>query len=217
MKKFIFNSKNLLIALYLLVAFFGGFCVGLRIGYMDGSQHTTEIRNQMLDLKPYDASLQIMDIKYNDISPAGATISFATYDLLDNLTCEWTIYPSDVFIGTTVKDTGKNHSVRIDTYPEGGTLMFRILEGDLEDNRGSLWFYIDLPRSNDPNAIMPPPYLSDNENVTLSWSKGSSINNTIVRYKHVENITGIAGGGLYITHYWSEPKTYIYSRLFGRK
>lgn len=210
MKRFIFNSKTLLIALYLFVAFFSGFVFGLRMGYMDGSQRTTEIRNQMLDIKPYDASLQITDIEYNDISPAGVTISFATYDLLDNLTCFWAIYPSDVFIGTAVQSTGKQHSVQIVIYPEGGTLVFRIQEGDFIGSRGSLWFYIDLPRSNDPNAIMPPPYITDNKCISFFWSKGSNTDNTIdsgeLRLRYLSRAWSKGSGGLYITSFWSEPK-----------
>lgn len=171
MRQFIFNSKNLLIVVYLAVAFLGGFVFGLRMGYIDGSQTTTEIRNQMLDIKPYDASLQIKDLGYKDISPSGCTITFNTdqkpygtiyLDDVKNLTCEWAIYPSDIFTITPVKIQLLGDclfAVDIETYPEGGTLMFRILEGSLEDNHGSLWFYINLPRSDSPDAILPPPYM----------------------------------------------------------
>ena len=158
MKKSVFNTKNLLIALYIFVGFLGGFAFGLRLGNMEGSQRTTEIRNQMLDIKPYDASLRITDIEYNDISSAGVTISFSTYSSFDNLTCMWTIYPSDVFLCSTVQSIGEQHVVTIETYPEGGTLMLRILEGGFEDNRGSLWLYIDLPRPQE-STVLPPPYI----------------------------------------------------------
>ena len=169
MKKFIFNTTNLLIAMYIAVAFLGGFVFGLRTGYIDGSQNTTEIRNQMLDIKPYDASLSIKDLGYKNVSPSGVTITFNTshsddnplyFDDINGLACEWAIYPSDIFTITPVRlQMFEDYSLfaDIETFPEGGTVMFRII--DTKINRGSLWFYIDLPRSSDPRAILPPPYL----------------------------------------------------------
>jgi len=170
--KRLFNTKNLLIALYIAVAFLGGFVFGLRMGYIDGSQHTDEIRNQMLDIKPYDASLLLNDLTYYDISPSGCTIEFNTShhpkpeidtSYLEELLCQWTIYPSDCFYTANVTYPLFSkclYRAKIETYPEGGTLMFRIIDKNLpEINRGSLWFYIDLPRSDDPNAILPPPYM----------------------------------------------------------
>lgn len=170
-KHFIFSTKNLLIAMAIVLALLGGFVSGLRIGTIDGSRHTTEKRNEMLDLKPYDASLEIKDLEYSNISPAGCTITFNTnkttghtihFEDINGLVCEWGVYPSDVL---TIAEVylivlGDNAlRAKIETFPEGGTVFFRIV--DQKTNTGSIWFYIDLPRSEDPNAIMPPPYMQD--------------------------------------------------------
>jgi hypothetical protein len=168
-KKFIFSTNTLLIAMSIAVVFLGGFVFGLRVGYIDGSQRTTEIRNQMLDIAPYDASLSIKDLEYSNISPAGFTIKFDTdkttgtviyFSDINGLVCEWAVYPSDVFTMTDVNLVCFEERALIadiETFPEGGTVMFRIK--DTKTNRGSLWFYIDLPRSNDTGTILPPPYL----------------------------------------------------------
>jgi len=172
LKKYqIITAKNLLIAMWLVVAFLGGFVFGFRSGFMDSSRHTAEIRNQMLDIKPYDASLEIDDLEYMNISPSGFSIGFNTkkttgttiyFNDVNGLVCEWTVYPSDIFSITDVKmQLFEDYSLRadIETYPEGGTVMFRIV--DQKENRGSLWYYIDLPRAND--TVLPPPYMPTTE------------------------------------------------------
>ena len=175
MKKFIFSSKTLLLAMCIVLFFLDGFVLGLRLGYLEGSQNTTEIRNQMLDIKPYDASLPVRDLEYSEILPSGVTITFNTDTKVkisgetefQDLYCEWTVYPSDIFTITKVWNvllTPSLYRAVIETYPEGGTVMFRILEGDLENNRGSLWFYINLPCSENPSTIFPPPYMPSLEN-----------------------------------------------------
>jgi len=168
--KQIFSTNTLLITFLVVLACLVGFALGLRYGYMDGSQHTTEIRNQMLDIKPYDASLQIKDLEYSDISPAGFTIYFDTKDTTGNvissddindLVVQWTVYPSDVFSTSNVL-IGLLHrpslKATIETYPEGGTVMFRIIDANFPQvNYGSSWFYIDLPRPDE--SVLPPPYM----------------------------------------------------------
>lgn len=167
--KRLLNTRNLTIALYILAAFLAGFVLGFSKGSDFGRINNTEVRNQMLDMKPYDASLPVRDLEYSDISPAGCTIKFNTdhkpksemdSEYLEDLSVEYTIYPSDMFTVTPVKYlTLDDHLylAEMEIYPEGGTLMFRVIEGTLIDNRGSLWFYIDLPRP-DGQTVLPPPY-----------------------------------------------------------
>jgi len=147
-----------------------GFVLGLSLGYRGGSQNTTEIRNRMLDIKPYDASLQIKDLDYSDISPAGFTVEFDTdkttgheiaFDDINGLVIEWGIYPLDIFSidDIQLKVIGKpSLRATVETYPEGGTVAFRIV--DQKTNTGSLWYYIDLPRPEE--AVLPPPYMPRN-------------------------------------------------------
>ena len=74
------------------------------------------------------------------------------------LSCEWTIYPSDIFTLSPLELVAlEDYLFRVDieTYPEGGTVMFRVI--DNEKNKGSLWFYIDLPRPQE-QTVLPPPY-----------------------------------------------------------
>lgn len=155
----------------LIVGLSIGFTCGLKLGYGDGVKHTTEIRNEMLDIQPYDTNLQISDLEYSDISPAGFTVYFNTkhtksntieFDDINGLVCEWAVYPSDIFTISDVKLrvlADPALFAKIEKYPEGGTVMFRIVEQKL--NRGSLWFYIDLPRPDD--AVLPPPYMPDED------------------------------------------------------
>ena len=164
------NAKNLLIALYILVAFLGGFALGLREGTNFGMRNNTEVRNQILDIKPYDASLEIKNLEYADISPSGFTIYFDTKDTTGNtisfddvntLVVQWTVYPSDIFSTSNVL-IGLLHrpslKATIETYPEGGTVMFRIIDENFPQvNYGSSWFYIDLPRPEE--SVLPPPYM----------------------------------------------------------
>ncbi len=151
---------------YLLLALVIGLAFGLRIGYTDGAKNTTELRNQMLDIKPYDASLAIKDLEYTDISSSGFTIYFNTSkttgstisgDDVYDLACEWVVYPSDIFtrIPIRIRVFDKPSLVAvIEKYPEGGTVMFRIIAE--ERNYGSRWFYIHLPRPDE--GILLPPY-----------------------------------------------------------
>lgn len=161
------NLKTLSIFVYMLLVFVIGLAVGLRTGYKDGLQNTTEIRNQMLDIKPYDASLEIKDLEYAGISSSGFTIYFNTNkttgsiiygDDVYDLSCEWAVYPSDIFTRTPVGIRALEKPALgavVKTYPEGGTVMFRIIAE--ERNYGSVWFYIDLPRP-EGGVILPPPY-----------------------------------------------------------
>jgi len=142
-----------------------GWALGLKIGYMDGVRNVTEVRNQMLGLNPFDASLPIRDLEYYDITPSGVTITFNTdtkttgeIDYRD-YSCEWSIYPSDIFTRTDVAHVflaERLYRVVIQTYPEGGTLVWRIVDNDDTQNSGSLWQYIDLPRP--AESVLPPPY-----------------------------------------------------------
>lgn len=166
MKKYI-NTRNILIALYILVALLGGWVWGFSQGSNFGRINNTEVRNEILDLKPYDASLEIKNLEYSDISPAGFTIEFDTskttgyeiaFDDINGLVIEWGVYPSDIFtIGDIQLKALGRPSLRaiVEKYPEGGTVAFRIV--DQKTNTGSLWYYINLPRPD--NAILPPPYL----------------------------------------------------------
>ncbi len=161
------NAKNLLIAMYILVSFLGGFALGLCEGTSFGMRNNTEVRNQILDIKPYDASLEIKDLEYSDISPSGFTALFNTNKTRGNtiygddvydLECEWAVYPSDIFtiVPISIRMFDKpSLRATIETYPEGGTVMFRFIR--TEENTGSLWYYIDLPRPDE--TILPPPYM----------------------------------------------------------
>lgn len=179
--KRLFSVKNLLIALYIAVAFSGGLALGLKMGYADGAQNITEIGNQMLGIKPYDASLQIKDLEYSDILSSRFTVSFNTnkttsnviyVDDINSLVCEWAIYSSDIFAVSPIKlQVFGEQSLRadIETYPEGGTVMFRIV--DQKENQGSPWFYINLPRPSDENTILPPPYMPLEEQTIPEWQQ----------------------------------------------
>ena len=145
-----------------------GILIGYSFGFPEGSQHTTEVRNVvLLDAKPYDASLEIKDLEYSSVSPSGFTVSFNTnkttgttiyLDDINGLECEWAVYPSGIYTTSPVGLQAFEPNAlkaKIETYPEGGTVMFRII--DFEQNRGSLWFYIDLPRPKE-GTVLPPPY-----------------------------------------------------------
>ena len=155
--KQIFANKYITISSYISLALVIGLVLGLRIGYSDGVQRTTEIRNQMLDIKPYDASLEIKNLEYDNISPSRFTIYFDTNKTTGNtisgndvydLAVEWTVYPSDIFTRTPIKIRAFDRpslTVTIEKFPEGGIVMFRILRED--KNLGSLWYYINLPNT----------------------------------------------------------------------
>ena len=146
-----------------------GWVLGMSEGYTYGTRNTTELQNQMLDIEPYDASLEINDLEYGDISSSGFTVYFNTNkttgsvisgDDTYDLACEWVVYPSDIFTRTPIQirlmDKPALVAV-IKTFPEGGTCMFRIIAE--ERNYGSNWFYINLPRYD--NAVLPPPYFKE--------------------------------------------------------
>ncbi len=155
----IFNAHNFMISCFVLCALVVGFALGIHMGVKFGAENIESVRNEILDIKPYDASLEIYDLEYSDTSSSGFTIDFNINQTIDNLTCQWATYPSDMFYSANVsKSPINNYSYRtkIEQYPEGGTIMFRILK---DNNYGSLWFYIDLPRSSDSNNILQPPYM----------------------------------------------------------
>ena len=52
--KTLLNTKNLLIAMYIGLALLCGFVLGLRMGTIEGARNNTEVRNQMLNIEPYD-------------------------------------------------------------------------------------------------------------------------------------------------------------------
>jgi hypothetical protein len=176
-KRFI-NSKTILIFTYLILAFSIGLVLGLKIGYTDGARNTIEIRNQILDIKPYDASLEIKNLEYSDITSAGFTVHFDTpkttgstiyFDDINKLVVQWSVYPSDIFYETELSLQVFDKPVLkavIEKYPEGGTVLFRVI--DTEQNYGSRWFYMQLPHPDE--SVLPPPYMlepSDNFTITI--------------------------------------------------
>ena len=172
MKKHL-NTKNALIVLYVLLALGGGWVWGFGQGSNFGRINNTEVRNQILDIKPYDTSLEIKNLEYSDVSPAGFTIEFDTnkttgheiaFDDINGLVIEWGVYPSNIFQidDIQLKLLGKP-SLRaiVEKYPEGGTVGFRIV--DQKTNTGSLWYYINLPRPEE-GSVLPPPYRPEGTN-----------------------------------------------------
>ena len=115
--------------------------------------------------KGYKADLVIHELAISDVSPAGFSATFKT-EKNQALVVEWTVYPSDMFMSGYCGD-GQYHSFAINTFPEGGTVIYRITDGnDWFLAHGTEWRYQDLPRSTDPNAILPPPYMQTEKEVT---------------------------------------------------
>jgi hypothetical protein len=168
MKKYL-NGKNALIVFCIPVVLLGGWVCGFRQGSNFGRINNTEVRNEILDLKPYDASLQLKNLEYHDISPSGFTVEFDTSKTIGNeiasddingLVIEWGVYPSDILIIDDVQlRVIGSPSMRaiVDKYSEGGTVFFRIV--DQKTNNGSLWYYINLPEPDD--IVITPPELPE--------------------------------------------------------
>ncbi len=152
------NAEAQVFALILLIpfiAFLMYILSSLSTAMNNDTQTTT------LEPKPYDDSLVIDNLAIKDISSSGATILFNTPTRLQDLSIQYYVYPvSDILTSNKVISVDNlTHEGFIKTYPEGGTVYYRIIQGDYTINKGTKWLRIDLPRND--NAVLPPPYAPD--------------------------------------------------------
>jgi hypothetical protein len=117
---------------------------------------TTPVPNSYV----YKSDLIIRDLNIYDVSPSGFSATFRT-EKNQAVCVEWTVYPSDWYTVSYCGD-GRWHRFCIETYPEGGTVVYRITDGiDWMSEHGTVWLYQDLPRPAN-KTVLPPPYYKGN-------------------------------------------------------
>lgn len=111
----------------------------------------------------WQPDMVIENVNIFGLDAGGFNAMFTTQQKYNYLIVMWTVYPSDIFMTQIVRTTdGRYHSFSITTFPEGGTIMWRIENGKEAwfSNHGTDWFYQNLPRPETP-SVLPPPYLNN--------------------------------------------------------